>query len=94
MANSEIKCIIKVIRSFENRGILLKGTTEKISGQDGELFSSFLGPLETVGLPLMKNIPKLLAENVLMPLELTTLTSATYAAIKKLLDQRLLHWYS
>ena len=69
----------------------MKGTTEKISGQDGGLFSSFLGPLERVGLPLMKNILKLLAEIVLMPLELTTLTSATYAAIKKLLDQRLLH---
>ena len=94
LTNNEIKYIIKVIRSFENRGILLKGTTEKISSQDRGLFNSFLGPLERVGLPLMKNILKLLAESVLMPLELITLTSATYTVIKKLLDQRLLHRYS
>ena len=39
LTNNKIKYIIKVIRSFENKGILLKGTTEKISGQDGGLLS-------------------------------------------------------
>ena len=88
---NEITYIIKVIRSFENRRTLLKGTTEKISGQDGGLLSNFLGRLERVGLLLMKNLLKPLAKCVLMPLELTTIASATYTAIKKLLDRRLLH---
>ena len=31
--NNEIKDIMKVIKSVENRGILLKGTTRKITSQ-------------------------------------------------------------
>ena len=33
MTNNEIKYIIKVIKSLENKGILLKGTTRKITSQ-------------------------------------------------------------
>ena len=50
-SNNEI-IIVKIIRSLENRGILLKGTIRKITSQDGE-FLSFLRPLMTAGLPLM-----------------------------------------
>ena len=42
--NNEIKDTTKVIKSLENRGILLKGTTRKINGQKGGLLN-FLGPL-------------------------------------------------
>ena len=35
LTNNEIKGIIKVIRSLENRGILFKRTTRKISSQEG-----------------------------------------------------------
>ena len=42
--DKEIKYIIKVIRSLENRGILLKGTTRKITSQDGG-FLNFVKPL-------------------------------------------------
>ena len=42
--DKEIKYIIKVIRSLENRGISLKGTTRKITNQDGE-FLNFVKPL-------------------------------------------------
>ena len=35
LTNNEIKDIMKVIKSLENRGILLKGTTAKITGQEG-----------------------------------------------------------
>ena len=52
LTNNEIKDI-KVIQSLENR-ILLKGTTRKISSQEGG-FLNFLRPLMTAGLPLMKN---------------------------------------
>ena len=35
LINNEIKDIMKVIKSLENRGILLKGTTIKITSQEG-----------------------------------------------------------
>ena len=41
--------------SLENRGILLKGTTRKITSQDGGSLN-FLRPLMTTALPLMKNV--------------------------------------
>ena len=47
--------IIKVIKSIENRLILLKGTTRKIACQTGG-FLIFLRSLIIVGLPLMKNV--------------------------------------
>ena len=51
--NNKRKDIMKTIKSLENRGILLKGTTRKITSQEGE-FLNFLRPLMTTGLPLMK----------------------------------------
>ena len=35
LANNEIKYLMKVIKSLENKGILLKGTTRKITSQKG-----------------------------------------------------------
>ena len=35
LRNNEIKDIMKVIKSLENRGILLKGTIRKIASQEG-----------------------------------------------------------
>ena len=63
---------------LENRGILLKGTTRKITSQEGE-FLNFLKPLMTVGLPLMKNVLKSLPKSV--PLGLTAAASAADAVI-------------
>ena len=51
---NRIKCIINVIKSLENRGILLKETTRKIISQGG--FLNYLRPLTKAGLPLMKNV--------------------------------------
>ena len=73
---------MKVIKSLENRGILLKGTTRKITSQEGG-FLNFLRPLMTAGLPLMKSVFKPLAENVLLPFALSAVISATDAAIRK-----------
>ena len=68
VANNEIKDIIKVIRSLENRGILF----------------NFHAPLMRVGLLLMKNVLTLLAKRVLLiPLRLAAATSATNAANQK-----------
>ena len=46
-----IKDIIKVIRSLENRGMLLEGTNRKITSREGG-FLNFLRSLMTAGLPL------------------------------------------
>ena len=56
---------MKVIKSIENRGILLKLTTRNITSQEGG-FLNFLRPLMTAGLPLMKNILMPLAKNILV----------------------------
>ena len=45
-----MKANMKVIKSLEKRGILLKGTTTKITSQEGG-FLNFLRPLMTAGLP-------------------------------------------
>ena len=51
---------------LENRLILLKGTTRKITIQERG-FLNFLRPLMTTGLPLMKNLLTPLAKNILSP---------------------------
>ena len=63
LTNNVIKDIIKVICSLENRGILFKGTTRKISSQKGG-FLNFLKPLITAALLSMKGVLTPLAKNV------------------------------
>ena len=82
LTNNEIKGIMKVIKSLENRGILLKGTTRKITSQEGG-FLNFLRPLMTAGLPLMKSVLTPLAKSVLLPLGWSAGMSAADAAIQK-----------
>ena len=76
------KCIIKVIRSFENRETLLKGTTKNVTSQEGG-FLNFLRVLTTAGLPLMKNVLTPLAKSVLTSSRLVASESATDFAIQK-----------
>ena len=73
---------MKEIKSLENRGILLKGTTSKITSQEGG-FLNFYKPLMTAGLTLMKNVLTPSAKRALIPLGLTVATSATDTAIQK-----------
>ena len=80
LTKSKIKDVIKVIRSFENKGILFKGTTRKINSQERRLIR-FLGPLMKVGLLLMKNVFTSLAKSILVPLRLKIEASATDSAI-------------
>ena len=77
---NEIKEIMKIIRSLENKKILLKGTIIKITNQEWEFFN-FLRPLMTAGLPLMKSVLNPLTKMVLIPLGLITAASATDTAI-------------
>ena len=71
-----------VIKSLENRGILFKGTTTKITSQEGG-FLNFLRLLTTVDLTLIKTALFLLAKSVLIPLGLSSGMSAAYAATQK-----------
>ena len=82
LANDEIKDIMKVIKSFENRRILLKETVWKITSQEGG-FLIFFRPLMTAGLPFMKSVLIPLCKSVLLPLELSAGISAGGAANQK-----------
>ena len=73
---------MKITKSLENTGILLKGTSTKITSQEGG-FLSFLRPLITTGLPSMKSVLTPLAENVLLLFRLSAGMSAADAAIEK-----------
>ena len=55
LVNNEIKDIIKVIRSIENRGFFLKGSTNKMISKQGG-FPNCLRSLMTAGLPIMKHV--------------------------------------
>ena len=51
--------------------------------QSGGFLGKLLGPLLKTGLPLIKNVIKLLAKSVLIPLGLTAAASAADARIQK-----------
>ena len=82
LKKNEIKDVMKVIKSLENRGILLEGNTRIITIQEGR-FLNILRPLMTAGLPLMKNVLIPLAKSILIPLGLTAAASVTDATIQK-----------
>ena len=71
-----------MVNSLEIRGTLLKRITKKVVGQRGELLN-FLGPLMKVGLPLINKVLTPLAKSALVPFGLTTVVSATNAALQK-----------
>ena len=77
-----MKDIMKVTKSLENRGSLLKGTTRKVTSQ--EVGSpNFLRPLMKSGLRLIKSGLTPLGKNVLLPFGWSTGISAADAAIQK-----------
>ena len=80
--------IIKFKNSLENGGILLTGTSEKVINQK----VGFADSLIRAGLPLMKNVPTLLAKNVL-PLLLVIINKYNNSK-KKLIDKAWLRWES
>ena len=81
LKNNEVKDIAKTIKSLEDRGILLKITTGKITSQEGGLLN-FLRTLMTASLRLIKNVLTPLAKSVLVPLGLTAAASTTDAVIQ------------
>ena len=81
LTNNKIKDIINVVRSLENRRILLKEITRKTTSQERR-FLNFLEPIMSAGLLLMKNELTSVA-SVSVPLELTLAASATDVTILK-----------
>ena len=71
-----------VIKSLESRTVLSKGTTRKVTSQEGG-FLNFLRPLMIVALPLIKSALTPLAKSVLLPLGLSAGISAAGKAIQK-----------
>ena len=63
LTKNGIDDIIKVTRSLKNRGMLLKGTTKKITSEEGG-FLNFPRPLMSAFLPLMKNVLTPLAQGI------------------------------
>ena len=82
LTKKEIKDTAKIIRSLENKEILLKGTTTKINSQEGK-FLNFLRPIMKDSLLLVKNVLTPLAKIVLVPLGLTAAASATDTVMQK-----------
>ena len=72
---------MKVVKSLKNRDILLKGTTKKITSQEG-WFLNFLRLSMTAGLPLMKIVLTSLAKNILFSFGLSAGMSAAGTAIQ------------
>ena len=81
LTNNDINSI-KVIKSLENRGILLKRTTRKITSKEGG-FLNFLRPLMTAGIPLMRSVLAPLAKSVLLPFGLSVAISVKDASVQK-----------
>ena len=82
LTNNEIKDIMKVIKSLENRRSLIKGTTRKFTSKEGG-FLNFLRLLMAGDLPLMKSALIPLVKSVLIPLGLSAGIWAADAAIQK-----------
>ena len=77
----------KALETNSSANIKLSKTHLHKLGQSGEFLGRFLGALLKLGLPLIANILKPLAKNVLILLGLTAAASVTDAAIhKKCLD--------
>ena len=74
--------IIKVIRTIENRWILSKETTRKITSQEGRLLN-FLRSLMLAGLSLTKNFLMSLGRSILIPSGSKTLIPSGAAISKK-----------
>ena len=81
LTNRQVANLRKAFANYLSTDIKLSKTQLSKMTQLGGFLGRLLGPLLKLGLPLMKNVTKPLAENVLIPLGLTAAASATDAGI-------------
>ena len=83
LTNRQVSNIPKAFANNSSIDIKLSKTHLSKMIQSGRFLGRLLGPLLKTGLPLTKNVIKLLAKSVLIPLGLTAAASAADAAIHK-----------
>ena len=83
LTNRQVANLRKAFANYLSTDIKLSKTQLSKMMQSGGFIGRLLGPLLKTGLPLIKNVIKPLAKNVLIPLELTAAASAADAGIHK-----------
>ena len=83
LTNRQVANTRKAFANHLSTDIKLSKTQLSKMIQSGGFLGRLLGPLLKTGLPLIKNVIKLLAKSVLIPLELTAAASAPNAGIHK-----------
>ena len=83
LTNRKVGNIPKAFANHLSADIKLSKTQLSKIIQSGGFLGRLLGPLLKTGLPLIKNVIKLLAKSVLIPLGLTATASAGDAGIHK-----------
>ena len=83
LTNRQVSNLRQVFANRLSANIKLAKTQLSKMIQSGRSLGTLLGPWIKIGLPLRKNVIKLLASNVLIPLELTAAASAADAGIHK-----------
>ena len=83
LTNRQVSNLCKAFLNHLSADIKLSKTQLSKIIQSGGFLGRLLGPLLKIGLPLIKNVIKLLAKSVLISLGLTAAAAATDAGIHK-----------
>ena len=83
LTNTKVSKLFKAFKNASSTNIKLSKIQLHKIGQSEGFLGRLLGPLIKNGLPLIRNILKLLAKNVLIPLQLIAAASAADATIQK-----------
>ena len=83
LTNTKVSKIFKAFKNGSSTNIKLSKIQLHKIGQSEGFLGRLLGPLIKTGLPLIRNILKPLAKNVLIPLQLIAAASAADATIHK-----------
>ena len=81
LTNRQVANLCQAFANYLSTNIKLSKTQISKKTQSGGFLDRLLGPLLKTGLPLMKNVIKLLAKSVLIPVGLTAAASAADTAI-------------
>ena len=83
LTNTKVSKLFKAFKNGSSTNIKLSKIQLHKRGQSEGFLGRLLGPLIKTGLPLIRNILKPLAKNVLIPLQLIAAASAADATIHK-----------